>query len=222
MDNKVEIIARRYQTERERMIEEQIISRGIKDIRVIDAMRKIPRHIFVSKEFEAEAYSDGPTSIGYEQTISQPYIVALMSEALELKGEEKVLEIGTGSGYQAAILSLLAKDIYTMEIIPALAASSSVLFEELELKNIRVIVGDGSGGYEPSAPYDAIIVTAAAPELPPPLLNQLTDGGRLVIPIGEEESQILYKVTKEGLSYKKEELCPCRFVNLVGRYGFKK
>jgi protein-L-isoaspartate(D-aspartate) O-methyltransferase len=210
-----------FEKERFNMVEYQIKGRGIKDQRVIEAMKKVPRHLFVPESLISIAYGDHPVSIGEGQTISQPYIVALMTEALNLKSDEKVLEIGTGSGYQTAILAELCKEVYTVERIPSLSKRAMRVLEELGYKNIKFGIGDGSIGWKEYAPYDGIIVTAGAPHFPQPLLEQLSDGGRLVIPCGDEYSQSLYKVTRRGNKFEEENLGGCRFVKLLGAYGWK-
>ncbi len=210
-----------YQKARERMVRTQIASRGIKDPRVLAAMLKVPRHLFVEEALKDQAYGDYPLPIGEGQTISQPYIVALMTEALELKGPEKVLEVGTGSGYQAAILAELAKWVYSIERYPSLAERAKRILERLGYRNVIIKVGDGTKGWPEVAPFDAIIVTAAGPKIPEPLLEQLAEGGRLVMPVGDEWSQFLIKVTKKGGKFLKENLGAVRFVKLVGEYGFK-
>ncbi len=209
-----------YQKARERMVETQIAARGIKDPRVLAAMRKVPRHLFVDEALKDQAYGDYPLPIGEGQTISQPYIVALMTEALELKGPEKVLEVGTGSGYQAAILAELARWVYSIERYPSLAHRAKRILEKLGYHNVIIKVGDGTKGWPEAAPFDAIIVTAAGPKIPEPLIEQLKDGGRLVMPVGDEWSQYLIKVTKQGDKLIKENLGAVRFVKLVGEYGF--
>jgi len=209
-----------YRHARERMVRNQIAARGITDTRVLEAMRKVPRHIFVEEALKDQAYGDYPLPIGEGQTISQPYIVALMTEALELKGPEKVLEIGTGSGYQTAILAELARWVYSIERYPALARRAKRILEALGYHNVIIRVGDGTRGWPEMAPFDAIIVTAAGPKIPEPLLQQLAEGGRLVMPIGDEWSQTLIKVTKKGGKLYKEDLGAVRFVKLVGEYGF--
>ena len=209
-----------YQKARERMVETQIAARGIRDPRVLAAMRKVPRHLFVDEALKDQAYGDYPLPIGEGQTISQPYIVALMTEALELKGPEKVLEVGTGSGYQAAILAELARWVYSIERYPSLAYQAKRTLERLGYNNVIIRVGDGTKGWPEAAPFDAIIVTAAGPKIPEPLLEQLKDGGRLVMPVGDEWSQYLIKVTKKGDKLYKENLGAVRFVKLVGEYGF--
>jgi len=205
---------------REAMVIEQIERRGIRDPRVLEAFRRIPRHEFVPPALRSRAYDDGPLPIGKGQTISQPFIVALMTSLLQLKGDEKVLEVGTGSGYQAAILSLLAKWVYTIERYDVLARRAEATFKRLGLKNITVICGDGTLGYPEVAPYQGIIVTAAAAAPPPPLLEQLDEGGRLVIPIGDYLGQILQVWTKSGGRVDYEDILPVSFVPLRGRYGW--
>jgi len=202
------------------MVEHQIQARGVKDPLVLAAMRKVPRHLFVPKEYEESAYDDRPLPIGHGQTISQPYMVASMTEALKLEGGEKVLEVGAGSGYQAAILAEIADRVVSIERVADLASKAASILENLGYSNVKVVVGDGTKGYEPDAPYDAIIVTAGAPEVPPPLVEQLNDGGRLVIPVGNSFQQTLKKVTKRGNKTKVEDLEPCVFVPLIGEYGW--
>jgi protein-L-isoaspartate(D-aspartate) O-methyltransferase len=202
------------------MVCQQIAARGIRAERVLDAMRSVPRHLFVPLESRHSAYMDGPLSIGQGQTISQPYIVALMTEALELRGHERVLEIGTGSGYQAAILSQLASHVYTVERIPELASRAQDLFRQLGYDNISMHVGDGTLGWLEHAPYEAIIVTAAAPEIPRPLTDQLAEGGRLVAPIGGSWSQSLVRVRKQRGHLRRQELTSVAFVPLIGQHGW--
>jgi protein-L-isoaspartate(D-aspartate) O-methyltransferase len=210
-----------YRLARERMVETQIKARGIKDERVLKAMLKVPRHLFVDEALRDQAYGDFPLPIGEGQTISQPYIVALMTEALELKGNERVLEIGTGSGYQTAILAELALWVYTIERFPMLLERAKKVLKELGYKNISFKLDDGTLGWKEAAPFDAIIVTAASPDIPPPLVEQLAEGGRIVIPIGDEFSQTLIKGVKKGGKLHTKALEPVRFVKLVGAYGFK-
>ena len=210
-----------YRFAREKMVKTQLIPRGIKDPGVLAAMRDVRRDLFVEEALAGEAYNDHPLPIGHNQTISQPYIVALMTEALELKGDEKVLEIGTGSGYQTAILASLAHKVCTVERIRALMVKARKLLSDLNYRNILFKAFDGTLGWEEYAPYDAIIVTAGAPSLPEPLLNQLADDGRLVIPVGNKYSQELVKVIKKRGSFVHENLGGCRFVNLVGVHGWK-
>ena len=207
---------------REEMVKTQIISRGIKDVRVIEAFLKVPRHKFIPERNIQEAYEDHPLPIGEGQTISQPYMVALMTECLKLKGEEKVLEIGTGSGYQTAILAELAREVYSIERIPSLAEKAKIVLEELGYKNVKIKIGDGTLGWEEYSPYEGIIVTAGSPEIPPPLISQLKENGRLVIPLGDSFSQVLTVVEKVEGKIKQEEICGCIFVPLVGKYGWYK
>lgn len=209
-----------YSKARERMVRQQIAARGIRAERVLDAMRSVPRHLFVPLESRHSAYMDGPLSIGQGQTISQPYIVALMTEALELRGHERVLEIGTGSGYQAAILSQLASHVYTVERIPELASRAQDLFRQLGYDNISMHVGDGTLGWLEHALYEAIIITAAAPEIPRPLTDQLAEGGRLVAPIGGSWSQSLVRVRKQRAHLQRQELTSVAFVPLIGQHGW--
>lgn len=205
---------------RERMVQEQIAARGVRDPRVLEAMRRVPRHFFVPEAYRHLAYSDGPLPIGHGQTISQPYIVARMTELLALQGDEKVLEIGTGSGYQAAILAHLAREVHTIERVPELAQQAAERLRALGLTQVTVHQGDGSGGLPEEAPFDAILVTAAAPEVPRPLLAQLRDGGRLVLPVGTRGVQYLERWTRQGKQYRRERLEPVAFVPLVGEYGW--
>ncbi|MCK4672843.1 protein-L-isoaspartate(D-aspartate) O-methyltransferase [candidate division WOR-3 bacterium] len=208
--------------ERERMVKEQIIARGIKDNRVIEAIKKVPRHLFVDKTYYHQAYNDYPLPIGQDQTISQPYMVAAMTEILELKGSEKVLEVGTGSGYQTAILALLCSKVYSIERISDLTRKARLKLDKLGFRNINLVVGDGSLGWPDYAPYTGIMVTAGAPEIPNTLINQLDENGRLVIPVGDEYSQILNLVKKhKGRIYRKE-FFGCTFVPLVGKIGWHK
>jgi len=205
---------------RERMVAEQLIPRGIKDPRVLDAMTRIPRHRFVEGEMADQAYADRPLSIGEGQTISQPYIVALMTEALELKGIEKTLEIGTGSGYQTALLAELSAHVYTVERISELQIRAREILESLGYANIHFKTFDGTLGWEEKAPYHAILVTAGAPRIPTPLINQLAEGGRMIIPIGDRFAQELIKLRKQNDDITSESLGGCRFVALIGEYGW--
>jgi protein-L-isoaspartate(D-aspartate) O-methyltransferase len=210
-----------YQGKRQLMVETQIIRRGIKDRRVINALLKVPRHLFVDEALWPEAYEDHPLPIGEKQTISQPYIVALMSELLQLTGKEKVLEIGTGSGYQCAVLAELADQVFTVERIPSIAKRARKIFDQLKYSNVMVHIGDGTLGWKEHSPYDGIIVTAAAPRPPAALLEQLALGGRLVIPIGDEFTQDLIVFTREGKNdYTEENYGGCRFVKLIGEQGW--
>lgn len=210
-----------YTAKRHRMVAEQVLSRGIRDERLLTVMRDIPRHMFVPSHLASRAYDDGPLPIGDGQTISQPYIVAEMTAALKLSGREKVLEIGTGSGYQTAILCRLAKEVVTVERIPALQESAETTLRELGVDNVRFRTGDGSKGIPDEAPFDRIMVTAAAPGVPSPLFGQLDEGGIIVIPIGGRWEQDLVRVTKESGKELKEFLGGCRFVPLIGEFGFR-
>ncbi|MFA4911239.1 MAG: protein-L-isoaspartate(D-aspartate) O-methyltransferase [Desulfobacteria bacterium] len=210
-----------FNTERQLMVENQLKKRGIVDLMVLEAMRKVPRHSFVPPELMSSAYHDCPLSIGEGQTISQPYMVALMTECLELKGEERVLEVGTGSGYQTAILAELAKKVYTVEIHKSLSGKARQLLTDLGYNNIEFGIGDGSKGWEEKSPFGGIIVTAGSPDIPSILQDQLTDGGRLVIPVGSRFLQSLYRITRVGDSFHKEEFTSCVFVPLVGEHGWK-
>jgi protein-L-isoaspartate(D-aspartate) O-methyltransferase len=206
---------------RRKMVQTQIEYRGVGDRRVLKAMRIIPRHTFVPKELQAEAYQDNPLPIGHGQTISQPYMVGLMSSLLELRGSEKILEIGTGSGYQAAILSTLAAEVHSVEHIPQLAEQARGRLAALHMDNVMIHVGDGSLGWPDAAPYDGILVTAGAPVLPEALPEQLKDGGRLVIPVGERWRQVLQVWTKGAAGLEKEEVLPVAFVPLKGAQGWQ-
>jgi protein-L-isoaspartate(D-aspartate) O-methyltransferase len=210
-----------FARERENMVSVQIAGRGIVDERILDAMRTIPRHNFVPKENQQNAYEDFPLPIGYQQTISQPYIVAFMTNILDLQGNDQVLEVGTGSGYQAAVLSLLVKKVHTLERIPELADKARQTLQELGVKNVEVHEGDGSMGWPQDAPYQAILVTAAAPAAPQALLDQLDIGARMIIPVGGQFHQVLelWRREKEGL--KSEAILPVAFVPLKGKQGWK-
>ena len=210
-----------YTSQRQRMVREQIMARGVHDRRVLEALLQVPRHRFVPAEYADMAYSDGPLPIGQGQTISQPYIVALMSELLELQGEESVLEVGTGSGYQAAVLAHLAQTVHTVERHAALAEQARQTLEELGLHNVTVHLGDGSLGLAGYAPYQAIMVTAAAPVVPQPLLDQLAEGGRLVIPVGGHGSQMLERWRRQGSHFDQEDTLAVAFVPLRGAHGWK-
>jgi protein-L-isoaspartate(D-aspartate) O-methyltransferase len=207
---------------RAEMVESQIQKRGVRDPRLLQAMLAVPRHEFVPEQYRAMAYADEPVGIGDGQTISQPYIVAAMTEALGLRGSEKVLDVGTGSGYQAAILALLARDVYSVEYRPDLARSAAERLQRIGFTNVHVHCGDGSLGLKEFAPYDAILVAASAPSVPSPLLEQLQhQGGRLIAPIGAEDHQELLLVTRQGDEYVAEHREACRFVPLLGRFGWK-
>ncbi len=209
-----------YETLRKRMVEEQLIPRGIKDPRVLNAFYKIERHKFIPENLRNTAYADFPLPIGEGQTISQPYIVALMTECLGLTGREKVLEIGTGSGYQTAILAELAGEVYSIERFESLAERAQTFLGELGYKNIKIRVGDGTMGWEEARPFDRIIITAASPKVPLPLLDQLADNGKLILPLGESFSQVLTLVEKKDGKLKSIDICGCVFVPLIGKHGW--
>jgi protein-L-isoaspartate(D-aspartate) O-methyltransferase len=204
-----------------KMVEEQIIERGIKDPRVIAAMKKVPRHLFVEEALQSQAYNDRPLPIGEKQTISQPYMVALMTEAMELKGKERVLEIGSGSGYQTAILAEMAGEVFSVERIRWLAIRARKLLYDLGYFNVEIKIFDGTYGWAEKGPFDTIIVTAGSPDIPQPFYDQLSMGGRLVIPVGNSDVQDLFRITKTEEGMKKEDLGGCRFVKLIGRYGWE-
>jgi protein-L-isoaspartate(D-aspartate) O-methyltransferase len=207
--------------ERERMVEEQLVRRGIADGRVLDAMRKVPRHHFVEEALRDRAYGDHPLPIGEGQTISQPYMVAAMTQLLRLEGPEKVLEVGAGSGYQTAVLAELARRVCSIERLPALATRARQVLEELGYTNAVVKTADGTYGWPDEAPFDRILVAAGAPSVPTPLFQQLAEGGRLVVPIGEAQSQTLHLVEKVGGQMRTSEAVGCVFVKLVGKYGWE-
>jgi protein-L-isoaspartate(D-aspartate) O-methyltransferase len=207
---------------RERMVQTQLVSRGIRDPKVLYAMQKVPRHLFVEEALQSQAYGDFPLPIGDQQTISQPYIVAFMTEALGLTGVEKVLEIGTGCGYQTAILAELAPEVYSIERIYSLVAKARRIMESLRYFNVKIKAGDGTLGWPEEAPFDAIIVTAAAPDIPQPLLDQLALGGRLIIPVGDRHSQTLELVHKTPQGLQSDYRGDCRFVKLIGSHGWEK
>ncbi|HIJ88717.1 MAG TPA: protein-L-isoaspartate(D-aspartate) O-methyltransferase [Desulfuromonadales bacterium] len=214
-----------FEIMRRKMVQDQIVSRGIRDRRVIDAMLRIPRHIFVQEAFAAQAYNDKALPIGEKQTISQPYVVALMTEKLALTGTEKVLEIGTGSGYQTALLATLADRVFSAERIRPLALRARKCLDSLKLFNVQLRINDNEGspiGWEEEAPFDAVIVTAGAPEVPTILTDQLAKGGRLVIPVGtDSEQQLLIIVKDEAGDLLYEPSVMCRFVPLIGRQGWQ-
>ena len=213
----------RFQKQRIRMVDTQIRVRGVSDQRVLAAMEKIPRHLFVDEGLIDQAYNDNPLPIERQQTISQPYIVALMSEALALTGREKVLEIGTGSGYQTAILAELAERVFSIERIAALATGARRVLDVLNDYNVAIRVGDGTYGWREESPFEAIVVTAGAPRIPKLLIEQLAVGGRLVLPVGSRNSQALLKLTRlseDPEDLKQEDLGGCRFVDLIGEHGW--
>ncbi len=202
---------------RERMVEEQIIARGVKDKKVIEVMKKVPRHLFVPEEYRQYSYEDEPLPIGEGQTISQPYIVAYMTEILELKEDDKVLEVGTGSGYQTAILAEIVKEVYTVEIIESLSKRAQKVLKELGYENIYFKIGDGTYGWKEHSPYNAILVTAAPSKIPESLQNQLDDGGRMIIPVGSFFQELVLVIRQKN-KFKKKKLIPVRFVPLVSTH----
>jgi len=204
-----------FTAERQRMVQQQLMVRGITDERVLAAMVKVPREEFVPQDSRAASYEDGPLPIGYEQTISQPYIVAFMTEQLRPKPSDRVLEIGSGSGYQAAILAELVADVYTIEIVEPLAKSAEGTLQRLGYKNVHVRVGDGYKGWLEHAPFDAIIVTCAPEKVPQPLVDQLKDGGRMIIPVGERFAQQLYLLEKQNGRLRESAVLPVRFVPMT-------
>jgi len=213
----------RFQKQRWRMVETQIRARGVTNPRILEAMSKIQRHLFVEEALADQAYNDNPLPIGELQTISQPYMVALMTDALELKGRERVLEIGTGSGYQTALLAELAEQIFSIERVASLANNARRILDHLGYYNVAIRVGDGTYGWKEESPFDAILVTAGAPGIPHPLVEQLAVGGRLVVPVGGRSVQDLLKITRQSedvQDLKKEQLGGCRFVDLIGEYGW--
>lgn len=211
-----------YNVARKRMISEQIVARGITDQRVIDIMSQVRRHEFVDEALKEQAYIDAPLSIGEGQTISQPYIVALMTQALLLTGQEKVLEIGTGCGYQTVILAKGARQVYTIERIKTLGMEARQRFKELRLKNIVLRIGDGSAGWSEAQPFDRILVACASPKIPENLIQQLSQGGVLVVPVTSQAGyQNLLRITRTQSAYKAEDLGGCHFVRLVGKFGYQ-
>lgn len=213
---------KRFEIARKRMVQEQIVARGITTPRVIETLLKIPRHLFVQEAMADQAYSDGALPIGEKQTISQPYMVALMTELLELKAQDHVLEIGTGSGYQTAVLASLCRRVWTIERIRPLAMQARKVLDALHLLNVNIKVGDGTLGWPEEAPFDAILVTAGAPAVPEALAQQLAPGGRLVIPVGNEANQTILRIRKEADgSLTSETGVGCRFVPLIGQQGWQ-
>jgi protein-L-isoaspartate(D-aspartate) O-methyltransferase len=202
-------------SERERMVQDQIVARGITEPRVVAALRRVQRHRFVPGSEADQAYTDRPLPIGWDQTISQPYVVAFMTAALALDGEERVLEIGTGSGYQAAILAELAREVWTIEIVEPLAERARKTLEELGYRNVHVRAGDGYLGWPEAAPFDAIMVTAAPDHVPQPLLDQLAVGGKMIVPVGERDQRLVV-ITRTSAGYTEEEVLPVRFVPMTG------
>ena len=212
----------KYLRRREEMVKRQIEARGVCDERVLDAMRRVPRHLFVSEALEDQAYGDFPLPIGDGQTISQPYIVAEMTQALGVGDKDRVLEIGTGSGYQAAILAQIVYRVYTIERIHAIYIKTRRLFDTLKYHNIVTRYADGTSGWKDQSPFDAIIVTAGSPVVPQPLIEQLAPGGRMVIPVGDQYTQDLIRLVKDERGVHQASLGGCRFVKLVGEHGWKK
>jgi protein-L-isoaspartate(D-aspartate) O-methyltransferase len=210
-----------FEEARKHMVEYQLRARGIKDERVLKAMESVPRHLFIEKNLWGRAYDDCALPIGEGQTISQPYMVAIMTELLELKGDEKVLEIGTGSGYQGAVLSLLAAQVFTVERIGTIAMRAAAVFKQLLYENIHVVIGDGTLPLSRNAPFDGIIVTAASPQIPDTFVNQLKLNGRLVIPVGNRFSQVLYQIKKTSSGINSVTSTHCVFVPLIGKYGWE-
>jgi protein-L-isoaspartate(D-aspartate) O-methyltransferase len=210
-----------YEKAREQMVSEQIAARGVRDPRVLAAIRKVPRHVFVAESLRDLAYADRPLPTARGQTISQPYMVAMMTEALELREKDRVLEIGTGSGYQTAILAEICAEVYTVEKYPELLEGAKSLISRLGYANVTARTGDGTMGWPEHQPYDAILVTAGAPDVPQPLLDQLGEGGRLLIPVGSDMLQELQKLTRRGEEIVEERLIGCQFVPLRGKYGWQ-
>ena len=204
------------QAERERMVERQIEARGVKDTAVLRAMRQVPRHLFVPVSYAPQAYRDGPLALGHGQMISQPYVVAFMAEALRLGGDDRVLEIGTGSGYQTAVLAQLARDVFSIEIVKPLAERAAGKLKELGYANVQVRAGDGYQGWPEHAPYDAILVSAAPDHIPQPLLDQLAVGGRMILPLGKKFSQDLMLIRRTHSGYERTPLLPVAFVPMTG------
>ena len=209
-----------YAGQRRKMVEEQLVERGINDLRLLEVVSRVPRHLFVQESLQHRAYGDTPLPIGENQTISQPYIVGAMTEALHLKGEERVLEIGTGSGYQTAIIAELCSQVFTIERLNNLSRKAQNVLESLNYMSIVFKMFDGTYGWPDQAPFDAILITASAPEIPGSLVKQLGDGGRLVAPIGEADKQKLVVLTKNGDRVSRRDLGDCKFVPLIGKYGW--
>ena len=209
-----------YAGQRRKMVEEQLGDRGIKDLHLLEVMSRVPRHLFTLDSFQDRSYGDTPLPIGENQTISQPYIVAAMTAALELKGDERVLEIGTGSGYQTAVMAELAAQVFTIERINALSRKAQQILDGLGYANIVFKMFDGTYGWPDQAPFDAIMVTASAKEIPKALIKQLGEGGRLVAPAGDTDEQKLILLRKKGNQVSRKEICDCKFVPLIGKYGW--
>jgi protein-L-isoaspartate(D-aspartate) O-methyltransferase len=213
--------SKKFERLRQDMVTRQIEARGVSDQRVLEAMRKVPRHLFVSEALADQAYGDYPLPIGDQQTISQPFIVAEMTQALALHKDDRVLEIGTGSGYQAAILAEIVHRVYTIERLYSIFKKTRALFDQLNYHNIVARYSDGTAGWPDESPFDAIIVTAGSPRIPQPLIHQLAPGGRMIIPVGDSFSQELIKIVKDETGFHQTELGGCRFVKLVGEHGWK-
>ncbi|MCK5914062.1 MAG: protein-L-isoaspartate(D-aspartate) O-methyltransferase [Desulfuromusa sp.] len=211
-----------YSIARRRMVEQQIAARGIVDQRVLEVMSSVPRHLFVETGLQSHAYGDASLPIGEKQTISQPYMVASMTAALELQGDERILEIGTGSGYQTAVLFRLVKRVYSVERIAVLAGRARKILDQLQMSNINIKIGDGSVGWKDQAPFDGILVAAGSPDVPTEYLEQLEVGGKLVLPVGDQEQQVLIRIILQADgSFKREQLMGCRFVPLIGEQGWQ-
>ena len=210
-----------YESERKRMVDEQIVARGVMDQRVIAAMRKVQRHEFLPEAMRGMAYGDHALPLGEGQTISQPYMVAVMTELLDIKETDRVLEIGTGSGYQAAVLAELCEKVYTVERVKILADKARATLDRIGYKSVAIKVYDGTYGWKDMAPFDAIMVTAGAPDIPAPLVDQLREGGRIVIPVGERYGQVLVKAVKSAEGIITQKNIPCIFVPLIGNHGWK-
>jgi protein-L-isoaspartate(D-aspartate) O-methyltransferase len=213
-------MANDYERVRLKMVDEQLVARGIKNPRVLSAMGRVPRHLFVEEALRDRAYGDHALPIGERQTISQPYMVALMTESLALKGSERVLEIGTGSGYQTAVLAELAARVYSIERIAGLADRARRLIASLDYRNVTIKVFDGTYGWKEQAPFDAILVTAGSPDVPAPLTEQLKEGGRMIIPVGDRTTQVLKKVTRTSAGIEVSSMTGCVFVPLIGGHGW--
>ena len=211
----------KFERQREEMVRYQIEARGIKDPKVLAAFRKVPRHLFVSEALRDQAYGDFPLPIGEQQTISQPYIVAEMTQALELNEDDRVLEIGTGSGYQAAILAEIVYRVYTIERLRPLYLQARSLLDKLHYHNIVMKYADGTKGWPDESPFDAIVVTAGAPVVPDTLVNQLAEEGRMVVPVGNQHTQDLIKISRQKKGTRQKNLGGCRFVRLIGEHGWK-
>jgi len=211
-----------YSVARRRMVEQQIVARGITDKRVLDAMLAVPRHLFVEAGLQSHAYGDASLPIGKKQTISQPYMVAAMTAALDLQGDERILEIGTGSGYQTAVLSRLVKRVYSIERIAVLAGRARRILDQLQMSNINIKVGDGTMGWKDQAPFAGILVAAGSPDVPEKYLEQLEIGGKLVLPVGDQNQQILMRIIRKDKDiFEREQLMGCRFVPLIGEQGWQ-